>query len=329
VVVALLFKNEPAWADEGEPPVLAALAYDPKETCIAREKLASMVETRLQRKIFVEPSKADVVVELALERKTEHWSATLTLRSSAGVWFGARELQSEAEDCSGLDESLALVVALAIDVPKDELPPPPAAAAKPPERPKPRPLRLPPPVERARPSEPAKPWEVAPRVGLAMSAGILPNVSPGARATLRLSPPDFWNTELGATIWKNADETSGDRGSHLSFISAEIAICPVKFGPRSVPMRACLNQTIGRLSAEGFGFSENRERRRFFYMWGLGLRAAWRIAEPVRLHLGVDAAIPATRDDFFYTDASGRSVGVYRVSPIVGVAELGVELGLR
>ncbi|HEX6274685.1 MAG TPA: hypothetical protein VFZ53_16700, partial [Polyangiaceae bacterium] len=114
---------------------LASPADD--SSCIGKGELERAVERRLRRKVFREP--AALVVEVRVERIPNGWSAELVLRDAESRELGRRALDTAASDCSSLDASLALVVALLVDSPP--MPPPPAEPSAPPAEPATTPAR--------------------------------------------------------------------------------------------------------------------------------------------------------------------------------------------
>lgn len=85
------------------------------------------MEVRLGRAVFARREHADVRVELSLYRPASGagFGAELVLVTLRGVQLGTRALQVSGDDCRALDPSLALVLALMLDVPRHSLPQPP------------------------------------------------------------------------------------------------------------------------------------------------------------------------------------------------------------
>src|SRR6185503_18471734 len=108
---------------------------DGARECIISNALARAVEARLGRSVFVSPAAAEFMLEARIEGGPSNWSATISLQDREGHRIGQRDLTSREKDCRALDQSLSLMLALAIDPnatlavsgPPVEARPPPAA----------------------------------------------------------------------------------------------------------------------------------------------------------------------------------------------------------
>ena len=164
-------------AQTGPPPThdrtssLSWIRMPGAESCVPTQELARDVEVRLARTVFVSASQADVSIEGRIDRKgnATHWHATIILRDSKGATIGTRELDRVDASCSGMNEQLALVIAVMIDpdaalahhptptptADQNPTPPPPTTTSTPP----------PPPIEKQNPPPPpeTKPTEARPQ----------------------------------------------------------------------------------------------------------------------------------------------------------------------
>ncbi len=322
----------PAAARAQAAPVSVTLAYDAPDDCTRPSAVKGAVEARLARSVFVEQG-ADVLVELSVRAgaNARGWIATLTLRAAGGNWLGARELQSESTRCSDLDEPLSLVLALMVDVPKDELPAPQEVAVDTPP-PAPRVLRVPaPPVA---PRAPA-PSPRTPRrrtlhgelgVSAILSVGLLPDLALGLRGSILLRPPEFWPVELGAVLYRDAQAEVSGGGSDFEAAGADIAVCPLHGELGDLRLLACAAQSLGRLHVSGYGFDENRVHARFYALFGARARLALPLTSWLAGRVSASAEVPVTRDDFHYVNAQGERERVFRSAPVAATGELGMEL---
>ncbi|HEY3233369.1 MAG TPA: hypothetical protein VGJ84_01550, partial [Polyangiaceae bacterium] len=110
-------------AGDAEPSSLTAVLTlrkpDASPECFDQSGIQAAVEARLGRAVFVGESSADVRLELTFSvQPGGGWRAELMLSSRGGRFLGSRELSTRAEHCSALDDSLALVVALLLDIPR-------------------------------------------------------------------------------------------------------------------------------------------------------------------------------------------------------------------
>jgi hypothetical protein len=282
----------------------------------------------LGRSVFVDAGAADVLVEVQVKPRdgAPGFAANLTLRAQSGNWLGARELQTDSARCSGLDEPLSLVLALMIDIPKDELPPPAEQPADTPP-PAPRVLRVPapPPPVRETVSK-REPLRVELGVSGVITVGLLPDVALGARASVLVRPPQFWPVEFGALMYRDAEATAADGGSEFEAAGADISVCPLLGDVGRVRVLGCVLQSLGRLRVSGFGFDENRKHSRFYALFGARARLSYPLTSWLAGRLSASAEVPATRDDFYFVDAEGQRHRVFRSALVAGSGELGMEL---
>lgn len=295
------------------------------ETCASSEALRRAVAERLGRDPFVTAG-ADVIVKgrVAPEARGQGFVVDLELLSERRVRIGTRQLSTPADDCAALDESLPLVLALMLDIPRQELARAEAAAAPPPSREpvvRPTPIRVP-------PAAPREPWRFQAAGVVNGALGLLPEPGIGLGVTLGVEPPTFWLTEVDATLWLPSKAEGADGGTRFSLLTAGLYLCPISLAPGSLQVDACFGQRVGRLEAEGFDFSVNRRQVRLTYALGVRGRAWLALAGPIRLGVGLGAEAPLARDEFFYRRQSGERPELFRMAPVVGTAEavLGVSL---
>jgi hypothetical protein len=303
-------------------PVHAALDWHRLpggESCSDAATLERAVESRLGRKIFVSHASADVVVvaRVGPARRGTGWVADLELRTADGQVIGTRELTTADRSCSALDPSVALVVALMVDIPKSDLPRP-APTPRAPRQEKPTPIRL--------PAEPARSWRVKVELAGSAVAGVLPGVIAGANLGWGLKPPGWPLIQIDASLYPKAEVERDGLGTRFSFASVGLDLCPFEWEGLRARVWGCLRQRLGQITGDGFGFSENLRQSRAFYGVGLGAGAAFRLTGPFELVAGVGAEAPITRDRFTYLDAVGHTVQLFRMAPIFGSTELGLGL---
>lgn len=309
-------------------PVHAALSWHRLpggESCSDAPVLERAVESRLGRKVFVPRATADVVVvaRIGPARRGTGWVVDLELDTASGQVIGTRELSTADRSCSALDPSVALVVALMVDIPKSDLPKPARQPLSPPQplpRPeKPTPIRLPVETRRA--------WRVHVEAAASAAVGLLPGVVGGASLGWGLKPPGFFLVELDASLYPKADTTADGLGSRFLFASAGLDLCPLEVGRSGPRLWGCLSQRVGVVTSDGFGFSEeNLRQSRAFYSAGLRLRGALKLDGPLELVGSIGAEVPVTRNRFSYLDGTGRHHQLFRMAPIFGSAELGLGL---
>ena len=328
--IAGLLPVLPASASAAEP-VQAALEWQsPPEPhdCLDRGALEAAVEARLGRRVFSGAADASVRVHGRVDALAagRGFRAELELNDAEGQRLGTRSLSSRAANCSALNESLVLVVALMVDINEEQIevlrqqqapPPKDGAAAGPSEDGASRGGRAP--LER-------NPWRFLAGVDLVIVGRLLPDVVPGVALSGAVAPPSIGWLELSLSQLLSSDAARGDRGSRFSLRSAELYWCPFETQRFNTHVGACLGQRFGLLAVEGFGFQQNQETSRFIYGLGAKVRASLRLLGPLTLRASAGVELPLTRDRFYFTDAAGETTLLFRPKAAVLSASAGVAL---
>lgn len=183
-----------------ERPVSFSLSIDesPLERCGGAKTLASVVEERLHRSVFVGDDVADITIAITSDlggtsADDPTWRARIVEKDRTGTELGRREVPLPATDCAKALDTLGVVLAIMIGPARTTTDPPWRAAPEteaeampiPPPLPeeRPRPRREPPP----RP-EPLH-WTAAPLAGVTGGTGILPGLAFGVEAGALVRPP--------------------------------------------------------------------------------------------------------------------------------------------
>ncbi len=304
------------------------------ESCIATNALAQAVEERLQRKVFVSASQADVSVEGTIKSVKKapapnqgEWRAVITMRDAKGTLLGTRQIDRAASTCSDLDEAIVFVVSVMIDpnaalAPKKPPPPPPPPTVVIQREQVPVPVPVPVPVE------PPRPWTFEGHVGFTASLGLLPTVGWGGSASVLLEPPGFWGIQLSGTDWANST-AEADRGakSNVSLAYGGLALCPLFWESGRYSYRGCLGVEVGSLQSRGEGFDTPANDEALAVHAFLPNRFALRIAGPLEASFGLTLIVPLVRSELSYRAADGTDIVIFRASPIAGATDL--SMGLR
>lgn len=299
------------------------------EDCIASDALERGVEARLARSVFVQSGSSDVIVHGAIEpRPGSGFRARLEMVTPSGQSLGTREIETTAPHCSALDDSLALVVALMVDVPPEELPPAELPHAQPPPAPRPAPRPSTPIAVPRATHAPRAPWRFEADANMALGFGMLPDPAAGIAASLAIEPPSFVLTELEGRFWFPQSVETGGAGADFSLVSVGLFLCPLAFGD-PLTVRVCAGQEVGRIGVSGFGFDHNRDRAPLVYDLGAFLRASLPLTGLLGIQGRLGAAVPFSRDRFVYSAADGSKVELFRAWLVLAAAELGIELHFR
>jgi hypothetical protein len=298
------------------------------ESCMSKRELETAVERRLRRKVFREP--AELLVEVRLARRGDAWTAELVLSDAQRRELGRRAFDTTAKDCSALDASLALVVALLVDSPPEPPEPPaetPAPAPVTTEKPRPRPT----PIELPRDTfAPREPWRFVPTLSFSAAFERLPGFAFGPRAGVAFLPPHFseFRVSVGGLLPREKTDESGEFGGRFWLVDALFELCPLEHATRAVRLSGCLGQSVGRLGVTGFGLDETEEEPALDMVVTAGVSAWLLVAGPFGVRLGLGAGFPLNRNSYFATAADGSRVEVWKRGFVVGNGEVGVGVEL-
>jgi len=294
--------------------------------CLSPEGLVSAVEARLGRRVFVPAARADVFAEVRAAHERARFVVTVSLFDAARRPLGERRLETRARHCSALDDSLALVLSLAADLRRESDPA--AGGAGPLEGQSgsvatrtmlETPLSIPEATLASRLG-----FAFRPGVGVALGVGLLPAPAVGARARLEILPPRFWPLLLDLTLW-HAQRLGAERGVRFSVQSLGVGICPYAPSFERLEVLVCVNESLGKVKATGFGFDETSASDRWTAALGASVLGRYTLGR-LYLSLGGALLVPLVQRRYFYSD--GDEVTLYRDPWLQGVIEgaLGVEL---
>jgi hypothetical protein len=294
-------------------PARSALSVDRApgaEGCISRQELERAVEQRLQRPVFATRERADVVVRAHIERRARGYHATLRMTTRDGHQLGSRELDTRAAHCSALDDSLALIVALMVDIPRDEVS----------KRGDATPIEVP-----RRTHAPRRPWRMEATASGVIALGLLPEIGLGARLTAAVEPPAFWLTRLSLSGFLPAEGMAEGAGGRFSILMVGLYTCPVFVDDRPIGGKACFGQELGRYDVAGFGFADNRDTMRAYYAPAVQGELDFALLGGWFFRLGAGAQMPLVRDRFFGRRADDKTE-IFRPWALVVTGEAGLAL---
>lgn len=298
------------------------VAPPPSSQCADRAQLVAAVATRLGRDPFVEHG-ADIAVSVRYEKR-ERWEALVTLTRVGGRQIGAREISTESPTCAGLHDPVALVVALLVDVSRDELPAQTPEAHPEPQPAPPKALRIPAP----RSSRPG--LSVLWSLSASSALGLLPDAGFGGQIGIWLEPSEYFALGITATYWFEQRSQLEDRPAGVEMradgLSAEL--CGPRLALDALWLRPCVVQRFSRLSASAFGFDVSGQQTRSAAGTGLGGQLFLPVSGPVGLFGSASAEAQWIRDRFVYVRSDGTRGELHRSAPIVGFFQVGVGFSL-
>jgi hypothetical protein len=334
LLVAVALSAAPAAAEPAPAHhALARLSYvrgPGAETCIAAPALSAAVEARLGRRVFVQSEPADLLVVVAASRAGQGFAIKVALVDAKQRRIGERRLVTRARHCSALDDSLALVVALAADVAPHAVPTASAAdatdasvatsaaAASSNVRAETT-LTIP-----EATAAPRAPFAFQPSLGGAFALGLLPRFAAGAEVSLAIVPPRFWTLVFAVALWH--DQSLGSsHGARFDAQTLRFGVCPFETALERWHFRACADESFGAMHVRGFGFDKDQFSTRWLGALGAGASA--------RHGFGVGFAgvsgsllVPLVQRRYFYAEEG--SVTLYRAPGVFALGTLfaGFEL---
>jgi hypothetical protein len=303
---------EPPAGSTGElAPALVHLDYrrEPSAaSCVAAPQLVRDVEARLGRRVFVSPADADLTARVRAGRAARRFVVELELFDREGRSLGRRELSTRAAHCSALDDSLALVLALAADMPRQPPPPasPPAAPASIPPATSSGPsgaslgsaLSIP-----ATTHAPRLGVRFRPSLGAAAALGLVPGLAPGLELGLELRANQFWPVLLHGSGFLEQDRTSSipAKGATFAAQTLVLGVCPWTGAFGAFEGSVCALQCLGRVRARGVGFDEEQRDDGWSLHAGAGLGLS-RAFGPLFVAASGALLVPVVRRRYFFTD---------------------------
>lgn len=338
VAVALALCQRSAAARAQATPATSSLSWvrlPGAESCITARALAEAVERRLQRTAFVSSASGDLAIEGRVERAADAWTATVAITRADGTSLGTRTLRSRDASCRALDESVELVLVLAIDpdalsrapAPVEARAPSPAAVevrtverVRVIERTVLRPIVR---VERVAVAAPS-PWRFGFALGGGVSVGLASTVAPLVWGAAEITPPRFIAIELsgggGASVVGATNRALGVSVDG-SFAFGGLSLCPrATIGDR-VRLGGCVGAQLGPLRWTSDGAAGRRADD--FVMATVAARAtvAWIVRRPFEVQLDAGAVVPLVRPKFVVGGGGASAVGaepetVFEAGPI-------------
>jgi hypothetical protein len=293
--------------------------------CQSASDLTRAVEARLRRRVFVPALEADLFAQVRAHREKARYVIEVRLEDREGRLLGRRRLETGARHCSALDDSLALVLSLAADVPRarPEQAGPTPPVTKVPASSSPPTLATAVSIPAATHS-PRLSFGVQPSLGVAVSAGLLPRLGVGAQARLQLRPPNFWPVVLNGTYWRG-QRLGAEAGADFALRTLQLWICPWTSQLGRVEVELCVDQLIGVVKATGFGFDQDQPTERWLAALGMGASGRYP-AGPLFLSVSGSLLVPLVQRRYFFKD--GVDVTLHQGPWLFGVAVFSLGLDL-
>lgn len=285
-------------------------------SCASAQQLARDVEARLGRRVFVGAAEAELVARVRAGRVAGRFRVELELFDRAGRSLGRRELSTRAAHCSSLDDSLALVLALAADTqraPATPSPDPIAPGSNPPSSA----LALPAPSLGTPLSIPATTH--APRLGLLLrpslgaiaAVGVVPSLAPGLELGFELRMNQFWPIRLHAAGLAEQRHAASAPPKAATFTAQTFSfgVCPWTGAVGGFEAAVCAVQCLGRIRSRGVGFDEEQRHDGWVLSAGAALSLSHAFG-PLFVAASAAPLVSLLRRRYFFTD--GVDITLYQ-----------------
>lgn len=334
---AALLLAKPARADATtKTTALSWVRLPDTETCISATTLGARIEDHVGRGVLVSPSVADMSIEGRIESVVRNgkrrYHAVIGGSRRDGTTIGSRELDSQGADCTSLDDSLVLAIALMID----------PEATSPRSKNDASPTRVEPrhdvvvrevivrevvhEKDHVTPDEASKPWIVDASLGGGVAIERLPGIAATGSLALRAGPSSLtaFEASFGGVPASTLDAAAVS--VRYTLLEGGLAYCPTKSISSRFDAGACAGLRLGNIHSRGKGLSGGTETDRFFADIAFGPRVTLTVTAPVFVTISGAILVPTVRERTVAMATSGELL-LHERSGVGG--ELGLAVGVR
>ncbi len=329
-IVATLVLACAARAERPAPTSLQLVRGPGAEDCADAKRLASRLEQRLGHPVFFAPSAATLSVEGLIERAPRGYRATLRMFDDDGGELGSRQVESAADDCDELSETLLLVLGVMID-PEGALEASAAPAPRTPPASAPADAPAAPRSEASAPADSPEPKDRDLPLDLSgfarLALGQLPGTAWGLGAALRVHALPRLTIRLeGAGYFEREATLADGGGARLRLLVGGVLACPVRVGAERYAVWGCAGVTAGALESRAFALDPNENDHLDPVLDAVARIAAEARVGRVRALLGASLSVPMLRTLFEATTREGETVELFEQAAVGGAIDLGVGL---
>jgi hypothetical protein len=274
--------------------------------CIDGDELAASVSRQLGRPAFASHgADAELVARGRVgEGDGGRPRAEVVLSTRGGEPLGVRTLASDNNDCRSLDEALAVMLAIMLNVRRADVPA----------------------LAREAPPPPAPRWRPRAGAGAGLVLGLLPE--PGIEAVVSAGVMRGGRLEPGIDFaWDWAGDAPVAEGRiRVQAASARLVIAPVVFARSRADVRLRLSAGAGPMWASASGFAQVFSQTRLVVDGRAGVQVGVRIAGPVWVHIGGEVGWLPVRPSFEVRNADGTVETLFEPQPVMGIVAAGLAL---
>jgi hypothetical protein len=300
------------------------------DACATQQQIAEQVTLRLGRSPFAAGAERAIDAYVTRAAGTAGgWRAEIVVRGGDGQLLGARELTSEADDCTSIASASVLAIALVIDPDAGTRPPPPpapppapavpAVPAVPPTAPlalvpvapSPPPVLVPPAPLPAAPSPAVGSGDIGVALGGGAALGLLPRPAPAfvLSARVGLAP----SVELTGEALYLPEVPAADPRFAFGLSAFALGACVRVVRRASADLGACGALWAGALHAVVSGLTPVDPGDHVWAAAAASPRLRIRLAPRLDLDLGAHLLVPLVRHPFTVT---GWKDPVFQQTPV-------------
>jgi hypothetical protein len=307
----------PAAAQEAAPSARATLDWraESLRSCLDAASLESRIERHLGRKVFFPEGKADFGLRVVADQTHGIWQVRVELLSGETV-LGTRNLEAPTSECGRLSETLVLVGAMLVDVPRDATKAQAGEAGAVPARPRSRPVKhaaLP----REQRSSEQRIWQADAGAVAEVGSGLVPAPAWGLALVGTLGPSGSLSAQVGFDMWWGDSVTKGRGSASFAALSmrAGIGAALLSFGSLG-RLRAFAFVEGGVIRARAEGFDVNRSDTRGFVALGLAIRPEVELGASLFLLAEGGARVLPSRPEFVHEAPAAAATALHRADPV-------------
>lgn len=272
--------------------------------CPSRRAIVESVERILGRPAFVE--QAPVVLRGSIrpaDGGKTGWRAEIALATGQET-IGTRTLETESARCADFTESLALVIAVALESLETSAP---------------EVLHV--------PSESPSRWQSELGALTEATAGLVPGLGPGGGLWAAVMPHPDWQIEIDVSrLWGRSALVDG-HGATMDAFGLGAALCRRATPDDIAVLWGCASFDIAELHATGEELSVIRVASSVVPAAGPKVVGSLRIGRRWAVRAAFSGEFAFTRDRFYFGDAASGRTDIHRVGPLLITGSLG--LGVR
>jgi hypothetical protein len=292
--------------------------------CSTELQLKAAVSRQLHREVFEQLANADLIARIVFAQTAGGWSAEVHLTTTSGQDLGQRRISSHAAQCSALNDSLALVVALMVDLTRSEV------------------------AARAAAFSPAPAADVHGRTSQSQRAenqsnnrravvtlrgiledGQLPRLGWGGSLSTEIMWSSRLSTELSVSaLTAHALEDGVAAEARFSLYRMELGFCLAAADRTFGSLHICAGPEVGLMRALGSGYLANRTTASPLINPFVKAMSAWWLTSNLGLQFGLGMAVPLIRDRYYAVRADGSEALLFKPAIVVPFLHIGVALGL-